>query len=157
MAWNFSTFKTIIFYFLNLKHVANNEWIFNSCKNSCKNKNLVANVIWMVKEWTCIRWPLSSFMVHLVMSCLNHNLWLDVRCDFIYAIKRTLVLNVGCNYFMVVNWHYSSSATSFLSTHTPTYIPRTYICTYVLLYNLQPTCLVRTTYLPTWVPIRTYM
>ncbi len=24
--------------YLNLRHVANNVWIFDSCKNSCKNK-----------------------------------------------------------------------------------------------------------------------
>jgi hypothetical protein len=57
---------------------------------------------------------LTVFIIHGPLSdvTLNHNLWLDVRCDFTYATKRTLVVNVGCNYFMVANWHYSSSATS---------------------------------------------
>ncbi len=102
---------------------------------------------------------LTVFIIHGPFSdvMLNHNLLLDVRCDFIYATKRTLVGNVGCNYFMVTNWHFSSSATSFVSTYTPPYIPRTYICTNVLIYNLQPTYVVGPTYLPTWVPIRTCM
>jgi hypothetical protein len=51
---------------------------------------------------------LTVFIIHGPFSdvMLNHNLQLDVRCDFIYATKRTLVGNVSCNYFMVTNWHF---------------------------------------------------
>jgi hypothetical protein len=38
MAWIFSTFKIIFKNYFNLKHVANNVWIIDSCKNSYKNK-----------------------------------------------------------------------------------------------------------------------
>ncbi len=35
---------------------------------------------------------------------LNHHLQLDVACDFIYAINGILVVHVGCNLFLVVNY-----------------------------------------------------
>jgi len=38
---------------------------------------------------------------------LSHDLWLDVGCDFTYAIKVFLIVNVGCNCFIVTNWHFS--------------------------------------------------
>ncbi len=36
---------------------------------------------------------------------LNHDLWLDVECDFTYAIKSILVINVGCKWLIVANWN----------------------------------------------------
>jgi hypothetical protein len=59
-------------------------------------------------------YTLTIFIIHGPFSdvMLNHNLWLDVRCNFTYVTKRILVVNVGCIYLMVTNWHYSSSATS---------------------------------------------
>jgi hypothetical protein len=36
---------------------------------------------------------------------LNHDLWLDVECNFTYAIKSILIINVGCKYFIVANWN----------------------------------------------------
>jgi hypothetical protein len=36
---------------------------------------------------------------------LNHNLWLDVECDFTYAIKSILVINVGCKCLIFANWN----------------------------------------------------
>jgi len=35
---------------------------------------------------------------------LSNDLWLDVGCDFTYATKAILVINVGYNYFIVTNW-----------------------------------------------------
>ncbi len=37
---------------------------------------------------------------------LSHDLWLDVGCNFTYAIQAILVVNVGCNFFMIVNWNH---------------------------------------------------
>ncbi len=34
----------------------------------------------------------------------NYNLQLDVGCDFAYATKTILVVNVDYNYFIVANW-----------------------------------------------------
>jgi hypothetical protein len=39
---------------------------------------------------------------------LSHDLWLNVGCDFTYATKAILVVNVGCNCFISTNWHFSS-------------------------------------------------
>jgi hypothetical protein len=40
---------------------------------------------------------------------LSHDLQCNyVGCDFIYAIKTILIVNVGCNYFILTNWHFSS-------------------------------------------------
>jgi hypothetical protein len=35
---------------------------------------------------------------------LSNDLWLDVGCDFTYATKAILVINVGYNYFIITNW-----------------------------------------------------
>jgi len=34
---------------------------------------------------------------------LNHDLWLDVGCDFTYVTKTILITNVGYNCFIVAN------------------------------------------------------
>jgi hypothetical protein len=34
---------------------------------------------------------------------LSHDLQLDVGCDFIYATKTIVVINVGCNCFIITN------------------------------------------------------
>jgi hypothetical protein len=34
---------------------------------------------------------------------LRHDLQLDVGYDFLYATKAILVINVGCNYFIITN------------------------------------------------------
>ncbi len=71
-----------------------------------QKQDLVANVIRMVKGWMFIHWlcimhgPFGDIM-------LSHDLWLDVGCDFTYAIKVFLIVNVGCNCFIVTNWHFS--------------------------------------------------
>jgi hypothetical protein len=36
----------------------------------------------------------------------SYDMWLDVGCNFIYATKAILVINVGCNCFIVANWSY---------------------------------------------------
>jgi hypothetical protein len=37
---------------------------------------------------------------------LSHDLWLDVECNFICAIKSILIMNVGYNYFIATNWNH---------------------------------------------------
>jgi hypothetical protein len=36
---------------------------------------------------------------------LSHDLWFDVGCNFTYAIKIILVINVNCNCLIVTNWN----------------------------------------------------
>jgi hypothetical protein len=35
---------------------------------------------------------------------INHHLQLNVACDFTYATNEILVVHVGCNLFLVVNY-----------------------------------------------------
>jgi hypothetical protein len=37
---------------------------------------------------------------------LSHDLQLNVGCNFTYAIKAILIVNIGCNCFIVTNWSY---------------------------------------------------
>jgi len=76
--------------------VANNVWIFDSCKNSCK--------CYMDGQRMNI-YTLTVYIIHGPFGdvILNHGLWLNVECNFTYAIKVILVVNVGCNYFIVAN------------------------------------------------------
>jgi hypothetical protein len=37
---------------------------------------------------------------------LSYGLWLDVGCNFIYATKAILVINVDCNCLIVTNWNW---------------------------------------------------
>jgi len=37
---------------------------------------------------------------------LSHDLQLNVGCNFTYAIKAILIVNIGCNCFIVINWSY---------------------------------------------------
>jgi hypothetical protein len=39
-------------------------------------------------------------------NMLSYNLWLVVGCDFTYATKTNLVINVDYNYFIVTNWNH---------------------------------------------------
>jgi surface polysaccharide O-acyltransferase-like enzyme len=49
---------------------------------------------------------LTIYIIHSPFDgvMLSHDLQLDVRCDFNYGIKAILIINVGCNCFIVVNW-----------------------------------------------------
>jgi hypothetical protein len=40
---------------------------------------------------------------------LSHDLQLNLGCNFTYATKAILVVNDGCNCFIVANWHFISS------------------------------------------------
>jgi hypothetical protein len=40
----------------------------------------------------------------LVDVMLSFDLQLNVGCDFTYATKTILVVNVDCNYFIVAKW-----------------------------------------------------
>jgi len=47
--------------------------------------------------------------IHHPWSCdimLSYDLWLDVGCNFIYAIKTILVVNVSGDCFIIANWNY---------------------------------------------------
>ncbi len=40
---------------------------------------------------------------------ISYDLQLNVGCDFIYATKAILVVNVGCKCFIVINWNHKLS------------------------------------------------
>jgi hypothetical protein len=53
---------------------------------------------------------MNMYMLYIIHGpfgdiMLSHDLWLDVGCDFTYATKTILVVNVGCNCFIVTNWN----------------------------------------------------
>jgi len=56
-------------------------------------------------NWTCI---LNIYTIDGPFGdiMLNHDLWLDVGCNYIYAIKIILIVNVKYNYFKVLNWNH---------------------------------------------------
>jgi hypothetical protein len=84
--------------------VANNVWIFDGCKNSCKNKKL--NCKCYTNGQSMNMYVLTRYNIHGPFGdiMLSNDLRLDVGYDFIYATKAILVVNVGCNYFIVTNW-----------------------------------------------------
>jgi hypothetical protein len=54
---------------------------------------------------------MNMYMLYIIHGpfgdvMLSHDLWLDVGCDFTYATKAILVVNVGCNCFIVANWNW---------------------------------------------------
>jgi hypothetical protein len=55
-------------------------------------------------------YTLFIYIIHGLFGdvMLSHDLWWNVGCNFTYATKTILVVNVGCNYFIVANWHFSS-------------------------------------------------
>jgi hypothetical protein len=87
MAWNFSTFKSLFWNYFNLKHVANNVWIFDNYNYGQR---------------------MTIYIIHGPFDdvTLSHHLRLNVGCNFTYAIKTILVVNVSCNYFIVTNWNH---------------------------------------------------
>ncbi len=50
---------------------------------------------------------LTIYIIHVECDdiMLNHNLQLDVACDFAYATNGILVVHVGCNLFLVANYN----------------------------------------------------
>jgi hypothetical protein len=48
---------------------------------------------------------LSIYIIHGPFGdiMLTHDLQLDIGCNFTCATKAILVINVGCNYFIVTN------------------------------------------------------
>ncbi len=54
---------------------------------------------------------LTIYIIHSPFGgvMLSHDLWLDVGCDFNYRTKAILVVNVGCNYFIIIDWDLSSN------------------------------------------------
>jgi hypothetical protein len=49
---------------------------------------------------------LTIYIIHVkyVDIIMNYYLWLDVECNFIYAINEFLIVNVHCNLFIVANY-----------------------------------------------------
>jgi hypothetical protein len=54
---------------------------------------------------------LIVYIIHSAFGdvMLNHNLQLDVGCNFNYAIKAILVVNIDYNCFIIAYQHFSSS------------------------------------------------
>jgi hypothetical protein len=54
---------------------------------------------------------LTIYIIHSPFGgvMLSHDLRLDVGCDFNHRTKAILVVNVGCNCFIVVDWDLSSN------------------------------------------------
>jgi len=83
--------------------VADNVWIFDSCKKiaitwfsyKCYTNGQKMNI-----------YTLTIYIIHGPFDyvTLSYDLWLDVGCNFTYATKAILVVNVGYNYFIVTNW-----------------------------------------------------
>jgi hypothetical protein len=64
--------------------MANNVWIFDSCKNGCKNKPIC-------KCYTNAQ-RMNMYMLIVYINhgpfgdiMLRHDLWLNVRCNFTYT------------------------------------------------------------------------
>jgi hypothetical protein len=95
-------------------HVANfnyAKWqyvsgLYFNCKNGIGYK-LHINDQWMKP------YMLTIYIIHVecVNVMANHHLWLDVGCDFIYAINEILIIYVDCNLFIITN--YSHKLTPF--------------------------------------------
>jgi hypothetical protein len=51
---------------------------------------------------------LTVYIIHVECddNMLSHHLWLDVECNFTYATNRILVVHVGYNLFLIVNYNY---------------------------------------------------
>jgi hypothetical protein len=71
----FQHLKSLFWNYINLKHVANNVWIFDNC-NYGQRMNMYMLTIYIIHG------PFGDIM-------LSHDLWwLNVGCDFSYAIKN---------------------------------------------------------------------
>ncbi len=56
-----------------------------------------------VNMYTLIVYIIYGWFGDVMMS---YDLQLNVGCDFIYATKAILVVNVGCKCFIVINWNH---------------------------------------------------
>jgi len=95
----FQHLKSLFWNYLNLKHVTNNVWVFDNC-NYGQRMNMYMLTIYIIHG------PFGDIM-------LSHDLWLKVVCDFTYAIKLNLVVNVSCNCFIITNWYFSFTVVGF--------------------------------------------
>jgi len=118
MAWIFSIDKIIILNFPNLKHMTNNVWIFDSFKNGCKNKPICKCYTYGQRM---NMYMLIVYIIHGPFGdiMLSHDFQLNVRCNFHLCNYVILVVNVGCNYFIIANW--SDNLTIFLQHITKIY------------------------------------
>jgi len=64
--------------------MTNNVWIFDSCKNGCKNK-LICKCYTYGQRMNM--YMLIVYIIHGPFGdiMLSHDLWLNVRCNFTYA------------------------------------------------------------------------
>jgi hypothetical protein len=111
MAWILSTFKIIVLNYFDLKHVTNNVCIFVVAK-------IVVKTSFSCKCYTDgQRMKLTVYIIHGPFGdMLSYNLWFVVGCNFTYATKTILVVNVDYNYFIVTNWHFSSNVSNNFSS-----------------------------------------
>jgi hypothetical protein len=73
--------------------VVNNVWIFDSCKNSCKKR---LNYKCCIDYQRMNMYMLTIYIIYSPFSdiMLNHDLQLNVKCNFIYATKTISFVNV---------------------------------------------------------------
>jgi hypothetical protein len=52
---------------------------------------------------------LTIYIIHSPFNdvMLSHDLQLNVKCNFIYATKTILVVNVDCKRLIVINWNHN--------------------------------------------------
>jgi hypothetical protein len=98
----FQHLKPLFQSYLNLRHVVNNLWTFDvklvaKTRLSCKcymngqRMNMYTLTIYIIDA------PFVNIM-------LSHDLQPNIRCNFTYATKTILVVNVHCNCFIDTNW-----------------------------------------------------
>jgi hypothetical protein len=95
--------------------------LLNSCKNRCKKK--LSCKCYMDGQRMNM-YNLTIYIIHGAFGdiMLSHYLWLGVGCDFIYATKTILVVNVGCICFIITIWHLSSSGCGMVYELNPTFL-----------------------------------
>jgi hypothetical protein len=110
MAWIVSTLKSFNLFFL----------IQNMWQIMCGYSIVVKIVVKTRPSCKCYMnvqrmnmYCLTIYILHSPFGevMLNHDLQLHVECNFMYAIKAILLVNVGSNCFImqikVANWHFS--------------------------------------------------
>jgi hypothetical protein len=80
--------------------VANNVWIFNGCKMVAKTKPSCKSYM---NGQRMNMYMLTIYIIHSPFGevMLSHYLQLHVECNFMYATKAILVVNVGSNCFIM--------------------------------------------------------
>jgi hypothetical protein len=73
---------------------------------------IVVQIVEKIKTYKCYvngqrmnMYKLTIYIIHGPFDdvMMNHDLWLNVKCNFIYATKAILIINVDYNYFIIIN------------------------------------------------------